>query len=259
MTTLTAISLPRTVRLARFNFLLLMRNRLAMVYGVVLPLAPLALLFAGEDGEGGAGAAAVVTTLTVAVLFPVYYNLLSQFVTRRDELVLKRLRTGEARDLELLGSLALPGVVVAVVVAAIAVPVAMVLGQPAPLNPLVYVVTVVIACALFVAFAFWTAAWTRNAEAAQMTSLPVILLAVVGQMSVAFPEEAKRWVDLTPGAAMTDLVRVGWFGFGEPGTERTLDFAGTWAASAQPLLVLLAWTGLAVWLAARSMHWEPRT
>ena len=43
-------------------------------------------------------------------------------------------------------------------------------------------------CALFVAFAFWTAAWTRNAEAAQLTSMPVILLAVVGQMSAAFPD-----------------------------------------------------------------------
>jgi ABC-2 type transport system permease protein len=259
MTTLPAISLPRTARLARFNALLLMRNRLAMVYGLVLPLTPLALLFAGERGDGGIGVSAVITTLSFAVLFPVFYNLLSQFVTRRDELVLKRLRTGEARDLELLGAMALPGVAVAVVVAIVTVPVAMVLGQAAPLNVVVYAVTVLVACAMFVAFAFWTAAWTRNAEAAQITSMPVILLAVVGQMSAAFPDSVQRWVDLTPGAAMMELVRVGWFGFGDDGTERTLDLAGTWGAAGLPLLVLVAWTGLAVWLAARSMHWEPRT
>ena len=41
------------------------------------------------------------TVLLMALMFPVYYNLLSMFVTRRDELVLKRLRTGEVRDLEL--------------------------------------------------------------------------------------------------------------------------------------------------------------
>ena len=69
----------------------------------------------------------------------------------------------------------------------------------------------------------------------------------------------QRWVDLTPGAALTDLVRVGWFGFGDGGTERTLDLADTWAAAGQPLLVLVGWTALAVWLAARSMQWEPRT
>jgi ABC-2 type transport system permease protein len=123
----------------------------------------------------------------------------------------------------------------------------------------VYAVTVVLTVGLFVAFALWTAAWTHNAEAAQMTSLPVILLAVVGQMSVAFPEPAQRWIGLTPGAAMTDLVRTSWFGFGGSNPERTLDLADTWAAAGQPLLVLVAWTALAVWLAARSMRWEPRT
>ena len=106
---------------------------------------------------------------------------------------------------------------------------------------------------LFTAFAFWTAAWTRNAEAAQLTSAPVILLAVLGQMTVAFPESVQRWADLTPGAALTDLVRSGWFGFGEPGTERTLDFMDTWAAAGKPMLVLVGWTVLAVVLAARSL------
>ena len=53
----------------------------------------------------------------------------------------------------------------------------------------------------------------------------------------------QRWVDLTPGAAMTDLVRVGLVRLRRPGTERTLDFADTWAAAVQPLLVLLALDG----------------
>ena len=253
---MTDISLTRTTGLAKYNALLLSRNRMAMLYGVVLPLAPLALLLSTPEGSG---AAAIATVLTMAALFPVYYNVLSQFVNRRDELVLKRLRTGETSDPELLASIALPGVVLALGVMLVAVPVAVVLGEPVPLNPVVYAVTGLVTVVLFSTFAFWTAAWTRNAEAAQLTSGPVILLAVFGQMSVAFPERVQRWVDLTPGAAMTDLVRTGWFGFGEPGTERTLDFADTWAAAAQPLLVLVAWTALAVWLAARSMHWEPRT
>ena len=177
-----------------------------MLYGVVLPLAPLALLLSTPEGSG---AAAIATTLTMAALFPVYYNVLSQFVNRRDELVLKRLRTGETSDAELLASIALPGVVLALAVMLVAVPVAVALGEPVPLNPVVYAVTGLVTMVLFSAFAFWTAAWTRNAEAAQLTSGPVILLAVFGQMSVAFPERVQRWVDLTPGAAMTDLVRVG--------------------------------------------------
>jgi ABC-2 type transport system permease protein len=257
MTTLTTdLSLSRTTGLARYNALLLTRNRMAMLYGVVVPLAPLALLLSTPSGSG---AAAIATTLTMAALFPVYYNVLSQFVNRRDELVLKRLRTGEIRDAELLASIALPGAALAVGVMLVAVPVAVALGEPVPLNPVVYAATVLLTVVLFASFAFWTAAWTRTAEAAQLTSAPVIALAVFGQMTVAFPESVQRWTDLTPGAAMTNLVRGGWFGFGEPGTERTLDFADTWTAAGKPLLVLVAWAALAAWLAARSLHWEPRT
>ena len=252
------LSPGRTTALARWNAVLLTRNRLALTYGAILPLLPLALLFVGDRGDRGTGSGAVVTTLMMALLFPVFYNLLAQFVTRRDELVLKRLRTGEARDGELLVALALPGAGIAVAVTAVTVPIAMALGQPAPLNLVIYAITVVLCVLMFAAFALWTAAWTRNAEAAQLTSVPVIVLAVIGQMSLTFPDEIRRWVDLTPGAAMTELVRVGWFGIGEDGTEKTLDFLGTWGAAGQPILVLVAWTLIAAWLATRSMQWEPR-
>ena len=57
---------------------------------------------------------------------------------------------------------------------------------------------------------------------------------------------------------MTDLVRVSWFGFETGSTDRTLDLSDTWAAAGEPLLVLTAWAVLAVFLARRSMQWEPR-
>lgn len=257
-TTTPALRLnPQRLRtLTRWNTVLLVRNRLALTYAVVLPLAPLLLLLAGDGG--GVGAATIATTLTFAALFPVFYNVLAQFVSRRDELVLKRLRSGEARDAELLVSLALPGAAILLVVALLAVPLAWAAGQPLPINPVIYLVAVMMTGALYAAFAFWTAAWTRNAEAAQLTSMPVVMLAVLGQMSVSFPERLREIVEWTPGAALTELVRTSWFGFGEPGIERTLDLAGTWSAAVQPVVVLAGWIALAVWLARRSMRWEPR-
>ena len=258
--TIPTLSLPRTVGLARANATLVLRNRFTLFNAVVLPLLPLGLLLVGDSGgAGGAGAAAVATVLMMAALFPVYYNLLSQLVTRRDELVLKRLRTGESTDAEIIVSLALPGVVIALGTAVLTVPVAMALGQDAPLNPLLYAVAVVVTLMLFAALACWTAAWTRNAEAAQVTSMPVVLLAVLGQAAVGFPADVRRWTDLTPGAAMTDLVRVSWFGVETGGTDRTLDLSDTWAAAGQPLLVLTAWAVVAAFLARRSMRWEPRS
>jgi ABC-2 type transport system permease protein len=66
-------------------------------------------------------------------------------------------------------------------------------------------------------------------------------------------------LERTPGAAMTELVRVGWFGLDGPtADETTLSLAETWSQAGPPLLVIAGWTALAVVLAKRSMQWEPR-
>ena len=256
-------SIGRTARLTRWNAVLLTRNRLAFVYAVLMPLLPLLLLLTGDRGDPSVGAGAIVTMWLVVGLFPVYYNLLSQFVNRRDELVLKRLRTGETRDGELLLSIALPGAISALVLTAAAIPIAALLDQPLPVNPILYAALAVMAVVMFSAFAYWTAAWTKNAEAAQLTSLPLIILASIGPLTNTIPDMPDRLRDilsLTPGAAISDLVRNGWFGFEGPGaTEPTLALAETWGHAAEPLAVTAAWTLLAVALARRSMRWEPRT
>ena len=256
-------SLRRTASLTRWNAVLLSRNRLAFVYAVILPLLPLGLLFTGERGSPSVGAGAIVTMFLTISLFPVYYNVLAQFVSRRDELVLKRMRTGEARDAELLISIAAPGAMSALALIAVAVPISAALGQPLPVNPMLYAALAVLAVTMFTAFAYWTAAWTRNAEAAQLTSMPIIILASLGPLTNSIPDMPDRLreiLTLTPGAAMSDLVRIGWFGFDGPGaTETTLTFAETWGQAAGPLIVMAAWTLVAVVLARRSMRWEPRT
>lgn len=266
MTTMSLMSLSRsapavrrTTGLTKANARLMLRNRLNLAYGFGLPLLPLAFLAFGKRGDVGAAGMGLVSVIVMAALFPVFYNILSMTVTRRDELVLKRIRTGETRDLELLASLALPGIAVATIVGLAAIPIALALGAPVPVNPVLFVVTVLVSSLVFAVLAFWTAAWTKNAEAAQITSMPVILLAVVGQVAISFPEDVRRWMDLTPGAAITDLVRSSWLGLEGTSTDPSLSFGETWAAAGQPLLVLAAWAALAVWLAARSMRWEPRS
>jgi ABC-2 type transport system permease protein len=216
---------------------------------------------AGDRGDPAVGATAVTTAFLVIGLFPVYYNVLSQFVSRRDELVLKRLRTGETRDAELLVSIALPGAVSALAIAVLAVPISQLFDQRLPINPFVYAGAAVLAVIMFSAFAYWTAAWTRSAEAAQLTSMPIILLATFGPFGAQLAgdaEAARRLIEATPGAALSELVRVGWFGLdGVDAETTTLSFAETWSHAAQPLLVIVAWTLVACALAARSMRWEP--
>jgi ABC-2 type transport system permease protein len=248
-------SLARVSGLARSNGLLLLRNRLTLVNAVVVPLTPALLAVNGDRGDKAVGASVVSAVLMLVVLFPVYYNVLSLTVTRRDELVLKRIRTGETRDVELLVSLAIPGGLVALLVGAALVPVALALGFGAPLNLVLYALTLVAGCVLLSCLALWTASWTRNAEAAQLSSLPVICLIVLGNIAAALPDRWEEVLDFTPGAALARLAALSWFGDGPDGR---VGYAASWSEAGVPLLVLVAWTVLAVALARRSFRWEPR-
>ena len=256
-------SLKRTLGLAHWNAVLLTRNKLAFVYAAVLPLLPILIMLAGERGDPAVGASSIATVFLVVGLFPVYYNVLSQFVSRRDELVLKRMRTGEVRDAEMIVSIALPGVISALVITAIVVPLSQLFEQPLPVNPVVYAAAAVLAVIMFSAFAYWTAAWTRSAEAAQLTSMPIILLASLGPLGSSLADSNETLANIiqaTPGAAMNELVRIGWFGFDGPEAETsTLAFNDVWSAAAEPLIVMVAWTAVAISLAKRSMRWEPRS
>ncbi len=249
----------RVLGLAQSNVLLMRRSMLTVVYAVAVPLLVLGLLVIVPEKSGEAGAGPLSLVLLMALLFPVYYNLLSMFVTRRDELVLKRLRSGEATDGEIIVSMALPGVALVFIVAVIAVVVAGLLGFDLPLNPILLVLGLLLTCVTFAALALWTAAWTRNAEAAQLTSLPILLLSTVGSTRAVFPERAQQWLDLLPGAALEDLVRVAWFGL-EPGVAGTaaITWSATWGEALPALGCLLGWTIIGTLLARRSMTWEPR-
>ena len=185
-------------------------------------------------GPATAGAVPLSLVLLMALLFPVYYNLLSMFVTRRDELVLKRLRSGEATDAEIIASMALPGVALVFVVAGIAAVVAGALGYGLPTNPI-----------LLVARAAADLRHVRRPgpldggvdEERRGRSadqrFPVLMLATIGSTRAVFPPEAQRWLDLLPGAALEDLVRVAWFGL-EPGAlgTDTVTWWATWVEAA---------------------------
>jgi ABC-2 type transport system permease protein len=132
-----------------------------------------------------------------------------------------------------------------------------------PVNPLVYGAGAILAVIMFTAFAYWTAAWTRSAEAAQLTSMPIIILASLGPIGASIAggnETLESLIERTPGAAMGELVRIGWFGFDGPDAKTaTLDFSDALSAAGQPLLVMLVWTIIACSFASRSMRWEPRS
>lgn len=251
----------RLLSLARAEGLQLIRNKTLLFMATVFPLGIPLVVFLMGDGGATQAANAFDMFIFYTLMFVQFYTVLSMATTRRDEGVLKRLRTGEARDGEILGAICAPGAVLAVAFALVILPLLLVLGAPAPVNVLLIVLGLLAGLVLTSALALLTSAFTRNAEAAQITSLPVMTLAILGMGALRpmFGDGVAEIIGFTPFAALSDLVSLAWAGGTFTGLlagQAPLDFAGTFSAATQPTLVLLVWAVAGVFGVGRLMRWD---
>jgi len=261
---LARASARRITALGRAELRLLWRNRTALLYAVATPLV--AFAFAGASDAfaigGGAGGAIVVTGVTVVGLgMVVYYNLVAAYVGRREEHVLKRLRTGELTDPEIVAGTAVPSLAVAWLQIAVAFAVGAAAGQlRVPANALLVVLAVAVGSLVFPLLAAASSAMTRTVEMAQVTTAPLLLLplalsgllAPIGQLPAGFATLAEV-MPLTP---VVDLMRLGLLGVDRDGEH--LDTMATFTAAAPSLAVGAAWVLLGLWATRRWFRWEPR-
>lgn len=242
------------------------RNKTLVIMGTVFPVAlPLVSFFLARNDSGST--AEVATTglemfALMAFLFVQYYSVLSLITTRRGEGVLKRLRTGEASDWQIQAAPAVPSALLTVVGGVIVAGVIYGAGAPAPVNAAALVIGLVAGIVVFSLLGLATSAVTKNAEAAQITSMPVMILAFVGLTSIRdiLPERMAAAADWTPFAALSDLISLGASGklaTAEDSIAAT-DFAGTFTEMGQPLATLGLWTVLALALIATSFRWDDR-
>ncbi|GAA2643013.1 ABC transporter permease [Dactylosporangium fulvum] len=243
--------------LGRAELLLLLRNRMALFNAAVLPVPLVGLTAsAASDGDPAGNSRLVTGLLGMVILGVVYYNLVTTYVARREELVLKRLRTGELTDAAILVGTAGPTLAVAVLQILLFVAGgAVLMGLPVPVNAPVLLFGAVAGVVAFVLLAAVSSALTRTVELAQITTLPVLVVCLLGTGLFVPPDtvppvvaDILRWLPLAPA---TELMRLGWVGDG--GT-----FLGVLRAAAAPAGLLVAWTVLG-WLAVlRWFRWEPR-
>jgi ABC-2 type transport system permease protein len=251
--------------LARAEALLLRRNPMALINALAIPVAMVVFLVTVEAGDsaGGSGKGpAVVTTLTaVSLLAVVYMGLVTALVARREELVLKRLRTGELYDAEIIAGTAAPAVAVAWGQMLVGVLAAFtVFGMGLPTNPVLVLVAIVLGTAVFVLFAVVTTAVTRTVEMAQVTAtpgyaVPVLFSGLLFPLDL-LPEPLQRVAPLMPMTPVVDLMHLGLTGRTPDGD--TVGLGASFAPSAGPVLVLVAWVVVAGWAARRWFRWEPR-
>ncbi|AYY13562.1 ABC transporter permease [Actinobacteria bacterium YIM 96077] len=254
----------RVWSLTRAEVTLLSRNRTALLVALVFPvLSVLALLtFDLEEGDAaGTGALTVIMFVGVALLYIVYYNLVSTYVARREDLVLKRLRTGELSDPEILAGAAMPAVLLAAGQIAVAVGAALTfLDLEAPVNVVLVAGAVVGGVVLFALLAAATTKITRNAEMAQMSTMPVFIVCLIFSGMVApldaFSDRVADIAQFVPLTPVIDLTRLGLLG--TTGTEPAVGFTESFAEAVTPAAILALWIAIGYAATRRWFRWEPR-
>lgn len=256
-TTARTAARGRVFALARGELTLLARNKAALTYALVLPgmlTYSMKTAVEGVDLKGTGldlGTLLLPGSIGMALVLAVYMNLVGVYVIRREELVLKRLRAGELTDPEILSGSALPAVLLALVQCVLLVGgLSVVLDVAAPKAPYLAVVGLAVGVVQMVMLAAATAAFTKSAESAQLTPVPMMLISMAaGGLFVpleVMPDQVASVCELLPLTPVVDLVRAGWTG-------------GMSAADALgALATALAWTVLAGWAVRKRFPWEPR-
>ncbi|MFJ8592023.1 ABC transporter permease [Streptomyces sp. NPDC093598] len=249
--------LSRMTALARAELTLLGRTKGALFAALFVPLVmPVSVRSAAKEmdlAQAGLNTGTLVLPAAVgfSLLFAVYSVLVGAFVVRREEIVLKRLRTGELRDVEILAGSALPAVLTGLVQCLLlAAGCVALLDLSAPSAPHLVVLGLLSGLVMCAALAAATASFTRTGESAQVTPMPLLMVSMIGSgMFVPLellPDRVASVCELLPLTPVVTLVRGGWAG----------NLSGYEALGA--LATAMAWILIGVFAVRRWFRWEPR-
>ena len=255
-------ALRRIRALAGAETRLLLRNRTAVINSVLAPLALVAAVPAiGGHDDLRTGLGLITGAVVLTLVLTTYYNLVTTFVARREDVVLQRMRTGELTDAEIVLGTAVPTLLVTLTQLGVVVVGTAAIGEwAAPVDVVLPLVATLAGGALMVLLAMTSTSFTRTAESAQITTMPFVLIATF--LSGAFipltalPEQlaqAARFLPLTP---VVELTQLGLRGRTWQGAE--VDMADAWANAALPLAVLAGWLLVGAVVATRVFRWAPR-
>ncbi|WP_138735989.1 ABC transporter permease [Modestobacter excelsi] len=253
----------RVLALSSAEIRLLLRNRTAVVNSVLGPVLLLGTVgaIAVSNGLDLDGPGLTASAIGIALIMVTYYNLVTTFVARREELVLQRMRTGELTDGEIVLGTAVPTLLVTVVQILVVGVGAAVLGRwSAPVDVVLPLLALLGGGALMVVLAAATTSFTRTVEAAQFTTLPLVFAATsLSGLLVplsGLPEPVARVFRLLPLNPVIELSRLGLVG--ETWGGHAVDTAGAWAAAPVPLALLAGWLVVGAVVARRVFRWAPR-
>ncbi|MFI9774466.1 ABC transporter permease [Streptomyces sp. NPDC051956] len=243
--------------LARAELTLIGRSKGTLFTAVFVPLVLPFSVRSSIDSMDLKGAGLTVGSVLLpsaigfSLLFAVYSALVGVYAARREELVLKRLRTGELRDAEILAGAAVPSVAIGLAQSLVLVAACTAfLDVGAPQAPYYAVLGLLLGLVMWPALAAVTASFSKSVESAQVAAMPLLLLSMLGSGTVVplevMPDRLASVCELLPLTPVITLVRGAW-----TGDLSAYDALGAVATA-------VAWTVLAVFAVRRWFRWEPR-
>jgi ABC-2 type transport system permease protein len=227
---------------------MLLRNKLVAACAILIPLG-LGVAFLTNIDRGDVQGAAIISMLQLLVMVAmgVYVTATTTLAARRQNLFLKRLRSGAVSDAAIIAGLVLPIVFVSLGQVAIIIVALSVAAGTAPANLWLLVIVVLAIEIMFAGFALATAGVTNSPEHAQVTTLPLFLLPIGGAffVLVSGTEEFGLAKQLLPGGALPELMGLAWVG-------------GDTSSALWLLLPTLGWAAIALVAARMMFRWEPR-
>ncbi|MBF9337017.1 ABC transporter permease [Microbacterium lacticum] len=238
------MSAPRFAVIAVSELRLIVRNKTVLIGATLFPLALGGYLIYSREEVGRSWPELVLLQVVFFTLFTLYLTITTTLATRRNDLFLKRLRSGESSDAAILLGLVTPVVVLLAVQLGIVLIAMLIAGASAPEHLWLLAVGVFGFITTAAAVGILTGNITPSAASAQVTSLPFLTIAAG---SAIWAMLAHDWyISLLPGGALTLLVYASY---------------GTATSSEQLALALgslLAWTVVPAVIAYRTFRWEPR-
>ncbi|MEU8791910.1 ABC transporter permease [Streptomyces sp. NPDC048643] len=243
--------------LARAELTLLGRTKATLAAAVFVPLVMPFTLRSTVDqmdlkGTGlTVGSILLPSSIGFSLLFAVYSSLVSVYAARREELVLKRLRTGEPRDVEILLGAALPSVTIGLLQCVILTAAyAVTLDVGVPRAPHLVLLGLLLGFVTWPALAAVTASFSKSIEGAQVAAMPLTLVSLVGSGTFipleVLPDRVASFCELLPLTPVITLIRGGWSG--HLSAHDTLGALGT----------AVVWAAIAMFAVRRWFRWEPR-
>jgi ABC-2 type transport system permease protein len=246
----------RTRRMTAFETSMIFRQRNTLLATVLAPVFVLFFPVISPPTEDAAWTILMAPMTVLVLVFSVYINGATIVAARRENQVLKRLRTSELTTTQMLVSMTAPLVGLGMVQVGIVLAGVALLGGPLPAYLAIIVTAALVTALLSVVAGVAIGSMSPNSERVQYAVMPLLLLAAIGSnllMSPGVDPEMRGYLLFAPFTGAVDLVAR---------SAEAQPLLPTPPLPVSPIVFDLGITGF--WIAAFALiavatwRWEPR-